>query len=429
LTISNVKKGLPLLYKQNVDNQLFTLTFRYDFGHEDDNRYAVASDYLDYVGTDKLSATDIKQQFYKLACNYSVNVNADNLTVSLSGLSENMVEALKLLEHVLQNAKGDKESYDQMVDLLLKERDDAKMDQRTNFDYLYYYGVYGTHNMRRDDMTAQQLRATDPQQLLGLLKGLNSLQHTVLYYGPMSQKELSAAVNKLHKTSKNLAAVPDGPSFTKQETPQNEVWIAPYDAKNIYMRMYHNEQRSFNPDEAATIMLFNEYFGGGMNAIVFQELREARGLAYNAYANYSRAAKKNEKESFFTHIITQNDKMMDCVRQFHQILDTIPQSEAAFAVAKDAVLKQLASQRTLKMAVINSYLSMKKLGLDYDLNEKIYRDIQKLTLQDIVRFEQQQIACKPYRYMILGDEKELDIPSLEKIGPIRRLTTEEIFGY
>ena len=429
LTVSTVKKGLPLLYKHNEENQLFTLTFRYDFGHEDDNRYDVATNYLDYVGTDKLSATDIKQQFYKLACNYSVSVNADNLTVSLSGLSENMSEALKLLEHVLQNAKGDKESYDQMVDLLLKERDDAKKDQRTNFDYLYHYGVYGTHNMRRDDMTAQQLRATNPQQLLGLLKGLNGLQHTVLYYGPMNQKELSALVNKLHKTPKTLAAVPDGPAFTKQETPQNEVWIAPYEAKNIYMRMYHNEQRSFNPDEAATIMLFNEYFGGGMNAIVFQELREARGLAYNAYANYGRVAKKEEKENFFTHIITQNDKMMDCVRQFHQILDTIPQSEAAFQIAKDAVLKQLASQRTLKMAVINSYLSMKQLGLDYDLNEKLYRDVQKLTLQDIVRFEQQQVARKPYRYMILGDEKELDIPSLEKIGPIRRLTTEEIFGY
>ena len=36
---------------------------------------------------------------------------------------------------------------------------------------------------------------------------------------------------------------------------------------------------------------------------------------------------------------------------------------------------------------------------------------------------------KPYRYIILGDEKELDMPSLEKIGPIRRLTLEEIFGY
>ena len=120
---------------------------------------------------------------------------------------------------------------------------------------------------------------------------------------------------------------------------------------------------------------------------------------------------------------------MDCVRQFHQILDTIPQSEAAFQIAKDAVLKQLASQRTLKMSVINSYLNMKRLGLDYDLNEKLYRDVQKLTLQDIVRFEQQQVARKPYRYVILGDEKELDVPALEKIGPIRRLSTEEIFGY
>jgi hypothetical protein len=59
----------------------------------------------------------------------------------------------------------------------------------------------------------------------------------------------------------------------------------------------------------------------------------------------------------------------------------------------------------------------------------MYRDLQNVTLQDIVRFEQQQVARKPYRYIILGDEKELDMKSLEKIGPIRRLSTEEIFGY
>ena len=81
------------------------------------------------------------------------------------------------------------------------------------------------------------------------------------------------------------------------------------------------------------------------------------------------------------------------------------------------------------MSVLYSYLSMKKLGLDYDLNAKIYRDVQHLTLQDIVRFEQQQMARKSYRYLILGDEKELDIPSLEKIAPIRRLTLEDVFGY
>ena len=55
--------------------------------------------------------------------------------------------------------------------------------------------------------------------------------------------------------------------------------------------------------------------------------------------------------------------------------------------------------------------------------------IPTLKLQDIVNFEQQNMARKPYRYIILGDEKELDMESLGKIGPIRRVTTEEIFGY
>ena len=429
LTRSFANKGLPLLYKQNTENDLFTLQFRYEFGHEDDNRYDVASNYLEYVGTKKLSAADIKRQFYKLACSYSVNVNDDNLTVTLSGLNENMPAALKLLEEVLQEAKADKDSYEQYVDLLLKERDDAKTDQRTCFEYLYYYAVYGPHNMRRDDMTAQQLREADPQQLLGLLKDLNKLQHSVLYYGPMTEQQLSAVIAKTHKTPKQLAAVPEGTPFTEQPTPQNEIWIAPYDAKNIYMRMYHNEKRPLNLAEGGVQDVFNEYYGGGMNGIVFQELREARGLAYNAYAAYMSPAKKEKTEYYFTHIITQNDKMMDCIRQFHQILDTIPQSEAAFGIAKEAVTKQLASQRTTKFGVISAWLRAQRLGVDYDLNRKIYEQVPGVTLQDIVRFEEQQMARKPYRYIILGDEKELDIPSLEKIAPIRRLTIEEVFGY
>ena len=39
------------------------------------------------------------------------------------------------------------------------------------------------------------------------------------------------------------------------------------------------------------------------------------------------------------------------------------------------------------------------------------------------------MADKNYRYAILGNEKELDMQALEKIGTVKRLTTEEIFGY
>jgi len=166
-----------------------------------------------------------------------------------------------------------------------------------------------------------------------------------------------------------------------------------------------------------------------MNTIVFQELREARGLAYNAYAAYMEPWYKGEPEYFFTHIITQNDKMMDCIHQFHAILDNMPESEHAFKIAKEALAKRLASQRTTKFALINAWIDAKNKGIDYDLNERIYEALDKVTLKDIADFEHQQMAKKSFRYVILGNEHDLDIKSLEKIGPIRRVTTEEIFGY
>jgi cysteine desulfurase/selenocysteine lyase len=48
---------------------------------------------------------------------------------------------------------------------------------------------------------------------------------------------------------------------------------------------------------------------------------------------------------------------------------------------------------------------------------------------DMVNFEKTNMANKQYRYVILGDEKQLDMESLEKIGPVKRLTVEEVFGY
>ena len=72
---------------------------------------------------------------------------------------------------------------------------------------------------------------------------------------------------------------------------------------------------------------------------------------------------------------------------------------------------------------------MKRLGLDESLNKKVYEALPSLTLNDIVRFEQENIVGKPRLRIILGNKDELDIKALEKLGPVRYLTTEEIFGY
>ena len=429
LSFFDTERGLPVIYKENKENELFELRFRYAFGQEADRRYDVAASYIDYLGTQQKSAAEVKQEFYKLACNYAISVHSDEIQIALSGLSENMPQALALLEDLMQNAKADQQAYDEVVGLMLKERQDNKADQQVCFQALTYYSLYGPHNALRDEMSETELRETNPQTLLDLLKELNQYKHEVLYYGPMSEKELDKCISKSHATPQEMKPVPLSKPYRLQTTEQPEVLIAPYDAKNIYMRMYYNGGKQTNLDEHATIDLFNEYFGGGMNGIVFQEMREARGLAYNAFAVYGTPTKQGDPEYFFTHIITQNDKMMDCVHHFREITDNMPQSEAAFQISKDALTKQMASQRTTKFNVIAAYLAAQKLGFDYDVNKKIFEDLKELTLKDIADFEQQQIANKTGRYFILGNEKELDMAALEKIAPVRRVTLEEIFGY
>ena len=429
LTVATTKRGLPLLYKHNDEDGLFSLAFQFDMGEESDINLEYGANYLEYIGTDKKSVSEIKQEFYKLACSYSISVGTFTTTISLSGLDENLPKALALLEDFLANAKADKGSYDQYVNLVLKNREDNKKNQRANFNALRNYVTYGTYNPTLNTLNEAQLRAADPQKFVNLIAELKNHLHTVMYYGPRSQKDLDKLICKAHKTPKKLLPVVPGKEYTEQTTPTNEVYLAPYEAKNIYMIQYHNENKPFSLEEAPVRMMFNEYFGGGMNTIVFQELRESRGLAYSASASYSTPFRLNHPEYYITYIVSQNDKMMDCIRVFNSILDTIPQSQAAFDIAKQSAMKSLQTARTTKFSVLSSYYNAKKRGFDFDLNERIYKALPSVTLQDIVNFERKNMVGKTYKYIILGDPKELDLESLRKIGPIHQLTTEQIFGY
>ena len=429
LVKTKTKKGLPVLYVQNKQSGLFTLSFRYDFGLEADKRLPIAVDYLEYLGTNKLSPEQVKQRFYQLACDYSISAGTDNLNVTISGLNENMPKALWLVEHLLANAKVDKEAYMELVELVKKSRKDNRSNQNANFGALAAYGIYGPYNKVRNVMSNAELDKTNPQTLLNLLKGLRNYKHEVLYCGQSTPETLVKTIDEGHVIGKTLANVPQGKRYTEMQTKENEVWMAPYEAKNIYMMLYNNSGKGWNVEQQPMVYLFNEYFGTGMNGIVFQELRETRGLAYNASARYTTPSRVGGTESLQANIISQNDKMMDCVKAFNNIIDEMPQSDKAFELAKQASMKRIATERTTKFGIINAYLQARRLGLDFDIKERIYNALPKITLKEMVEFEKQAMAKKPLRYLILGDEKNLDMKGLEKIGKIKKVTTQEIFGY
>ena len=429
LTASTTGKGLPIVYKQNTDNDLFTLSFRIPFGAESNPLISYAAGYLNYLGTSKMTAEEIKQQFYELACDYYISEDVDETTITLTGLNSNMPQALRLLNDLMMNAKPDKDAYTKYLGQIMKNRADSKSDQDENFNRLESYAVYGSYNPMRSIPSEETLKNTDPQSLLDLIKGLPNYKQTVLYYGPSTLNDVSALIGKTVKTPKHFAPMPAAKPFKRETTDKKEVLLAPYDAPNIYMVQYFNEQHPFSISRLPIVALFNQYFGSGMNAIVFQELREARGLAYSAGARYYTPTKLSDSEHFMTFIICQSDKMMDCITEFNSLLNNTPEREAGFNLAKQSLQKSLASARTTKFAVLERYMEAKKLGIDVDTRKIVYDALPSMQLSDVIKFAKENIADKTYKYVILGKEENLDMKSLQKIAPITKLSTEDIFGY
>ena len=71
-----------------------------------------------------------------------------------------------------------------------------------------------------------------------------------------------------------------------------------------------------------------------MNSIVFQEMREARGLAYTAQAFLSTPYDLDMPYMYIAFIATQNDKMQQAIEAFEDIINDMPVSEPAFDIAK-----------------------------------------------------------------------------------------------
>ena len=430
LTQLTAKNGaLPVLYKQNEENDIFQLVYYFDMGAEQDRYLGMAAQYLEYLGTSDMTPEQVKQAFYRMACSFGVSSGQRRTYVTLTGLNEYLPQAIALFEKLLADAQVNPQAYANLVADQLKARQDAKLNQSRNFSRLMQYVWYGPQATKLA-LSEAELKATDPQTLVDRIHGLGSYKHRILYYGPSTQDELLAVIDKEHRTPAALKDIP-APAYrvTLRQTPETRVFIAPYDAKNLYMLQYSSRGEKFDPAIEPGRQLYDEYFGGGMNSIVFQEMRESRGLAYSAWAGLNRPPYLDQDYYFVSQIATQSDKLMDAVNTFNDIINNMPLSENAFRLAKDAMITRLRTDRVTGMSVIWNYLDAQDLGQTVDSRIKLYNDIQNLTLDDVAAFQQQWVKGRTYYYGILGSFKDLDMKALEKLGPVTRLTTEDIFGY
>ena len=420
--------GLEFLYKKNELNDIATLFCTFDKGTQNDPRLDIAFRYLDYLGTPDRSAEQIKKELYNLACNERYSAGPLQSNIGVTGLDENVGKAMAIVEDLIFNAVADTNILAEVKSDILKNRADEKLSQSGCFSALQRYIFYGPEFIGKNTLTNEQVLALTSDELLQAVRDLYGKKHDILYYGPSDEGAARKIIADCHKVS-------DNPEALEKEIPQDrrveksEVFIAPYDANQFYYLQYSNDGNKFDVANDPSVTMYNNYFGSGMNAIVFQEMREARGLAYSARAFLRTPSFKESDYSFYAFIASQNDKLREAVEAFDKIINDMPESPEAFEVAKTAVLNNLRTNRTTGISVLYDYLDLKDLGLTEDRDKAVFEKIQNMTLEDVKAFQQKWIKDRKYVYGLLGRESDFDMDFVRSLGPVTELTLEDIFGY
>ncbi|PUZ20510.1 Predicted Zn-dependent peptidase [Chitinophaga costaii] len=417
-----------VLYVQNKDNGLFRLYYRFNMGTWSDRKLSLAASYLQYLGTDKYSSEEISKQFYNIACSFNITAGTENVTIGITGLQENFDKAVSLFDELMTNCKVNEQALAALKGRIAKSRADAKLNKKAITSALLQYGIYGAKNPFNYQLSTADINNTTAHELVDILHKLPTYQHMVIYYGPRKLDAVTADVARLHKMPATFTPVLPAVKFDKTSQTQQQVLFANYDMVQAEVNWIRNTT-TYNPDETAKLLLFNNYFGAGMESIVFQTIRESKALAYSTYAQYASPDKKDDRYTEVAYVGSQADKMDDAIHGMNELLDSMPLVTKNLEMSKNAIRQDIETERITEDGIIFSYLSAEKLGLHTDLRKKVYGQIASITMQDLQQLHDTQLAHQPYTYCILASDKKVSMDALKKYGAVKVLTLEELFGY
>lgn len=422
-------------YMENTHNDLFQLHFIWDMGEHHEPLLPVLAEYFDFLATDTLSVRDLKRAFFKLGIRVRMSQDEDETYLSIRGLDETLEEALELVSYLLEKAEGEQSSLDRVTADMLKARADDKVNKDLILNRaLYERAKYGRDMPLRYGLSNAELEELQIQEIMALFKKMPQYDHRIFYYGPRPQKELAALLDKQLKLPEAWLPYPEKKEFEEQAIAENQVLFVHYPGM-VQARILLAARSLPTYDEESYIWgeLYNNYFGSGLSSIVFQEIREAKGLAYSAWANYGTPNFKDEGHYLRAFVGTQSDKLKDALSALQEILQNMPVSEEQITSARASLLNKIASDRLTRSSIYWSSRSNAKLGYDFDPRSKVYEQLSlaNSSIEEVVKglesFHAQQVKDQRYAYLVLGDKSQLDMNYLASLGQFQELSLSELF--
>ena len=426
--VKKVRDGVKLYSAHNPLNNLFSLSIHVDVGTVADNRLAIARELMDKSGTSSLSAQDLKKEWYKLGTDFILSVGDHESSISISGLEANLDSSLNLVLEFVRAPATDEVTLKELKNILLKKRADAMQDNRTLFHALHRYNRWGDASPYIRAPSNEELLEYTKDELHELFSSLLSYEHSITYVGSKPIRELLGFLRNCYSDSETFEKPPKYRALLPRAPDETEIYFLHKEMAQALVRIEQGGG-TYVESRRPAIDLYNNYFYGGMAGIVFQELREARALAYSAWANYFVGERKAEPSIMVGSIGCQADKTAEALEVFVDLIDDLPESPERFTAAKRFLENQYRTSRLGFREVLPAVRKWERQEIPIDPRAWRFEQIQKASLDKVLEFHREHVGGQPKMVSIVGQRKKVGLEELATSWRVVELEVDDLFGY
>ncbi|WP_434416554.1 insulinase family protein [Nannocystis pusilla] len=416
----------PLIAARNHRSELFNLVLRYDLGTRRRPLLGHAADLLTRSGVKDgdtvLSAAALQRRLYALGTEIDVNVDADRTEITVSGIDRNMDASLALLDAWLAAPVFTDAVLSSLVANTLSGRRDEEDDPDDLAAALRDYAAFGDASPVLTRPSDKQLRRAKGPELLAELRALRDAAHATLYFGPRTDEAAAAAL----VLGAGVPVEPP-PPLRYRSVAAPTIFFLHKDVAQARIDIVL--PRPPQPvSERPRAELLGHVLGGDMSGMAFQEIREARGLAYHASAHLDLGDRLGDDAALLGSLGTQCDKaggalglMLDLLRRTELAPDRV-------AAARLGLLREYASERITPRSRPGWVQSWLDLGHPGDPRLGAAQTIRTVELADLQAYLAEFAASAPI-VSILGDRRRVDLDRLRALGEVQIVTPAALFPY
>lgn len=421
--ISPVEGG-RIFAAKNPYNDLFQLSIRFERGSLAERRLCSALELLELSGAGPYSADEFKKRLYALGTSIGYSCGEHSSAIYMDGVDRNFWPSLELLSQRFDWPNVSSETLRTMIDVDLGERADEKKDPGAVQGALGELAQRGRESSVLNRLTDDELKKLDLEDLKGVIRDFPHWQRRVGYVGPRSPSEVA----KLLETWGRYKAPPARQPvrylkpartrilFTNREMVQAKVGLSAAD-------------EVFDPEHVVDYLFYTQYMGGDMSSVIFQEVREARALAYSAWGGHSAAVHKGDETQVWGALGCQADKTPEAVELMLKLLGDFPASEKRFRETEKAVEESYRTDPVPFREIPSKLMEWEDEGIaGGDPRPKRFAEVLKYAPADLEGFAR-RLKDKPMTVWILGQRDRIGVDRLKTLGDFEEKPLSELFPY